>query len=589
MAADGTIVNYLAGTDSDLYVSPDVFIGRRMQDIMPPEVGRKFDKAVRESLLSGSPAVIEYTLPMPGGPRVYEARLMPLVEGQVFAIVRNITGQKRVEDALRQTQHRLLKAQQIAHMASWEWDVAGDEVSFISDAFNDYFGPVVLPDHSFHTILHMIHPQDRENFERIVVDTIADKDVFSLDHRIQTREGEVRYVHTEGEIVRDALRRPLKVIGIAQDITERKLIEEALRESEEKFRVLSDSSPFGILVTQNDKIVYANPTVINVSGYSEKECRHMDYFEAICPEYRDLARKYAAARLQGGQAPTRYEFSFRTKSGEEKWIDCSPIVIQYNGKQAILMTLIDITARKAGEKALKESKAEAELYLDLMGHDINNMNMIAMGNIEYALGQLQAKGGIEDEDRALLEKSIETLQGASRLIGNVRKLRKERMGGYKTNIVDLDSVLREAVADYSSVPGREVAIGLSSAPLCRVQANELLKDVFLNLLGNAIKHSSGPLRIDIAVTRTSSDGIDHYMVTIDDTGPGIPDDRKRWLMGKTSEPVPGGASRGFGLRLVKALVDDFQGILRLEDRVPGDYTRGSRFVVLLPAVKDDGR
>ncbi len=180
----------------------------------------------------------------------------------------------------------------------------------------------------------------------------------------------------------------------------------------------------------------------------------MDYWAAICPDYRDLTRRYAAARLQGEQVPTRYEFSFMTKGGEEKWIDCSPIVISYNGQPAILMTLIDITDRKASEKALKESKAEAELYLDLMGHDINNMNMIAMGNIEFALGRLQSKGDIEDADRLLLEKSIETLQGASRLIGNVRKLRKERLGEYKTKIVDLESVLREAVADYSGVPGK---------------------------------------------------------------------------------------------------------------------------------------
>ncbi len=80
----------------------------------------------------------------------------------------------------------------------------------------------------------------------MAIDALANKEIFSLDHRILTREGEVRYIHTEGEVVRDADRRPLKVIGITQDITERKLIEEALRESEEKFRVLSESSPFGI-------------------------------------------------------------------------------------------------------------------------------------------------------------------------------------------------------------------------------------------------------------------------------------------------------------------------------------------------------
>jgi signal transduction histidine kinase len=189
----------------------------------------------------------------------------------------------------------------------------------------------------------------------------------------------------------------------------------------------------------------------------------------------------------------------------------------------------------------------------------------------------------------LLEKSLETLQGASRLIGNVRKLRKERLGEYRTKIIDLESMLRDVVADYSCVPGREVTIGLSCEPPCQVQANELLKDVFLNLIGNAIKHSSGPLRIDVSVTHTSSDNVDYCMVTIEDTGPGIPDDRKRWLIDRTSAPAPGGAGRGFGLRLVKSLVDDFHGKLLLEDRVPGDYAKGSRFVVMLPAVKDAGR
>jgi len=589
MTTGGTILDYRAGMAADLFVSPDAFLGRRMQDVLPPEIGRQFDQAVSDALKSGSRAVIEYSLPLAGGVKAFEARLLPLPDDQVMVVIRNITGQKSVEDALRRTQLKLLKAQQIAHMGSWEWDVTRDEVSYITDAFEDYFGHSALPDRSCQSILGLIHPQDRENFGRITADTLANKATFSFDHRIITGEGKVRYVHSEGEVVRDADGRPLKIVGISQDITDRKLIEQALRESEEKFRVLSESSPFCILVTRKDRIVYANPAAVAVSGYTKEELRQMDYWGIIHPDYREMSREYAQARLRGEQAPSRYELSFLTKSGEEKWIESYPLVIIYNGQPAILMTLIDITDRKAGEEALKESKAEVDLYLDLMSHDINNMNMIAMGNIEFAIGRLQSKGGIEAEDRLLLEKSMETLQGASRLIDNVRKLRKEKLGEYKTKVIDLEIVLREAVAHYSGVPGREVTIRMSCEPGCKVHANELLKDVFLNLIGNAIKHSGGPLTIEVAAKHTVNDGIKFCTVTIEDTGPGIPDDRKRWLMGQTSASVPRVAGQGFGLRLVKSLVEDFHGRFLLEDRVPGDYGKGSRFAVMLPACEDGGR
>ncbi|HEY3272989.1 MAG TPA: PAS domain S-box protein [Methanocella sp.] len=589
MTTDGIILDYRAGTAADLFVSPDVFLGRRIQEVLPPEIGRQFDQAVCDALKSGTRAVIEYSLPLAGGVKVFEARLLPLMDDQVIVVIRNITGQKSVEDALRRIQQKLLKAQQIAHLGSWEWDVVSDEVSYIAEAFNDYFGPAALSDHSERSFLQLVHPQDREDFAKITADTLANKETFGFDHRIITREGEARYVRTEGEVVRDVARRPLKVIGVTQDITERKLIEAALRESEEKFRVLSESSPFGILVTQNDRIVYANPAVVAVSGYTNEEFRQMDYWGIIHPDSRNMSREYTLARLRGEQAPSRYELSFLAKSGKEKWVESFPIVIMYNGQPAILMTLIDITDRKAGEEALKESKADVDLYLDLMSHDINNMNMIATGNIEFAICRLQSKGGLDADDRLLLERSIETLRGASRLIDNVRKLRKEKRGEYKTKIIDVETVLRESVAHYSGVPGRDVTIRLSCEPGCRVHANELLKDVFLNLIGNAIKHSGGPLTIDVNATRTVTDGIEFCMVTIEDTGPGIPDDRKRWLMDQTPAPVPRSTGQEFGLRLVKSLVDDFHGRFLLEDRVPGDYGRGSRFVVMLPAGEDASR
>ena len=83
--------------------------------------------------------------------------------------------------------------------------------------------------------------------------------------------------------------------------------------------------------------------------------------------------------------PSRYEVKILTRSGEDdRWLDIAAALIEYNGCPAGLMTAFDITERKQAEAALQDAKQQAELYLDLMGHDINNMNQIALGSLELA-------------------------------------------------------------------------------------------------------------------------------------------------------------------------------------------------------------
>jgi signal transduction histidine kinase len=115
-----------------------------------------------------------------------------------------------------------------------------------------------------------------------------------------------------------------------------------------------------------------------------------------------------------------------------------------------------------------------------------------------------------------------------------------------------------------------------------VKANELLKDVFTNIVGNAVKHGAGRehIHIDIVVKRSLRD---NYYVEVADNGPGIPDSVKavlfeRFRRGKTRAP-----GKGLGLYIVKMLLQDFKGKVWVEDRVPGDYKKGTRFVVLLQA------
>ncbi|HWK88906.1 MAG TPA: PAS domain S-box protein, partial [Longimicrobium sp.] len=103
MRDDGLILGYRAGAESALYVPPEDFIHRRVQDVLPPQVGEQFDAACGEVRRTGQLASIEYELHLPNAaaPRAFEARIVPLVPGELATVVREITGRKQAEEALR--------------------------------------------------------------------------------------------------------------------------------------------------------------------------------------------------------------------------------------------------------------------------------------------------------------------------------------------------------------------------------------------------------------------------------------------------------------------------------------------------------
>ncbi len=237
------------------------------------------------------------------------------------------------------------------------------------------------------------------------------------------------------------------------------------------------------------------------------------------------------------------------------------------------------------ERELNRAKIQAELYVDLMGHDINNMNMMSMGYLELALDTLDSQGHLDKDNRNLIAKPYELLEDASRLISNVRKVQRENAGFYKLEVMDIDRVLKEVKDLYLNLPDQAVNIKYTSGDRCRVMANELLKDVFSNLVGNAIKHSQKTVTIEIKSMSISENGKDYCKVTVEDNGPGIPDDMKCTLFDRLTLDGAREKGKGFGLCLIKLLVDDYRGKFWVENRVPEDYSKGAKFVILLPTIE----
>jgi signal transduction histidine kinase len=243
------------------------------------------------------------------------------------------------------------------------------------------------------------------------------------------------------------------------------------------------------------------------------------------------------------------------------------------------MALRDRTQRNIAEKALEDALDQAELYVDLMGHDINNMNQVGLGYLEIALDTLD----LDDTGRSLLSHPLMALEGSSQIIKNVKKLQMVKSGGIRHKETDLGLVLASVRDHYDQLHGKNITIVCPSANGYTVMANELLYDVFANLVGNAIKHSGGRPVINVSVEKAFDDGKELYQVAVEDNGPGIADDLKVRIFNRHLRGNTKAKGSGIGLFLVRTLVEDYGGRVWVEDRVPGDRSHGSKFIVQLPA------
>ena len=159
-------------------------------------------------------------------------------------------------------------------------------------------------------------------------------------------------------------------VSIARDITERKRIEDALKESEKIYKILTDSSLTGVFIIQDFKLVFVNDRYAEMAGYTPEELIGKGHVHVIHPDQKEKVRQRAQKRLNGESVPNRYEIKKLTKDGETFWVET--IVsdpIEYRGQPAIMGHEIDITHRKQTEKALRENEERLRRVVENMPDD----------------------------------------------------------------------------------------------------------------------------------------------------------------------------------------------------------------------------
>ena len=347
----------------------------------------------------------------------------------------------------------------------------------------------------------------------------------------------------------------------------RRHVEEALANIDEFNLSILDSLPANVAVLDDSgNIIYVNKSWVR---FAHDNGAYSSEYIGIGINYFNVCN--TAGGKDSKEAPDALEGMLKVRKGEidhfELVYPChSPMkdrwflmyVTKYDSKkrQGIVVTHIDITARVQAEKAVEEAKMQSELYLDLMSHDINNMNQAALGYLELAMEATSL-----ENSKIMMSKSVESLEDSSKLIENVRTLKKVTSGTLNAQEIDLCHVLQKLREQYTSVQGRLVTINFKHILGCHVIANELIVDVFSNLISNAIKHSDAgkPLDIDIDVAVITDEGREYDRVTIEDNGQGIPDTLKERLFTRFQRGKTLANGTGLGLYLVKMLVEKFQG------------------------------
>ncbi|MEJ2248812.1 MAG: PAS domain-containing sensor histidine kinase [Candidatus Lokiarchaeota archaeon] len=384
----------------------------------------------------------------------------------------------------------------------------------------------------------------------------------------------------------------LVVLNIARDITKRKKIEQELQESNEKFQTIAEQSLLTIFIIQDNQIKYRNPNFGKITGYSEEaeDLTFKDIVQMAHPDDREFILQQLRKKQNGEEdAIKHYHFRCYDKDGKLRWLEIFSKTIQYKGKPADFITLLDITDRKKFEKKIKRSKKKYQdaydkinFYKNLFAHDIKNIIHSIQSSSEL-IDYYKENTEIEkmEEMNIIIKKQI---LRAKALVNNIVRLSQIEETQPSLKPINLLDCLKEAIELIKKgYYNNKIDFQIDSfSEEIIVAANELLLDVFENLLINSIKHNkSENIKIWININQIEKEKNKYLEIQFSDNGVGIPDKDKQSIFQKPKNNY-NRKGLGLGLKIVKEVIDSYKGEVLIENRIEGNYSKGTKFILKMP-------
>jgi PAS domain S-box-containing protein len=332
---------------------PHEMIGHCLFDLLPPDSAHRQRAFVREVFQTGKLVRFEDQ----NQNTWLDIALYPISDGtgqtaKLLIRVDDITDRKRAEEEFSVSSKRLARAELISRSGNWEFDLESNRV-FASEGARRIYG---LPNHEW-TIseVQQIPLQEYRNIlDRALMELIQENRPYDVEFKIERLDtGEIVDIRSVAEYDRHRH----VVFGIIQDITERKRAEEALKESEERYRIAIESSNDGITIAKGNQYIYVNRRFLEMFGYdSLEEVLERPTFVSVHPDDREMVMNINRRRQKGEPVPGKYEFKGIRKDRTILYVEVSATTTTYQGEKVTLAFLRDITERKQAEQRIVESE-----------------------------------------------------------------------------------------------------------------------------------------------------------------------------------------------------------------------------------------
>jgi PAS domain S-box-containing protein len=297
------------------------------------------------------------------------SRLVPSVH-RALRETRERAERKRAEEALRQSEAYLAEAQRLSRTGSFGWDVLSGEIYWSHETFRIFeCEPPAKP--TVDLVMRRTHPEDRARVREVIDRAAAERSNFDFEHRLQLPDGSVKFVRVVAHPSQDDRPGGLRFVGAVTDITARKLSDEALRESEERFRTMADTlrEAIWIRALAPEKILYASPSFERIWGLPLQELYRNPriWTEAIHPEDRDRIVGIFTQWISGKDV--RYhdlEYRIVQPHGAVRWIhDRGVLSLDERGRPCRVSGIsADITERKRAQDELQIALREIKKLKD---------------------------------------------------------------------------------------------------------------------------------------------------------------------------------------------------------------------------------
>jgi PAS domain S-box-containing protein len=582
----------------------DEIVGKSLWDFFPKaEADRRFVE-ISKVIRTGVGTLVEGTVASAQG-RYFQTAVRPVLDEQgrvvgAICTARDLTESKRTEEALRQSELAIKASQRVAHLGSWVWHIESNRLEWSEEMFR-IFG---IEPEGFHgdlaaVVVAAIHPADREAVERSNRAVVERGAPAPLEYRVVWPDGTVRNVYAEaGELLRDAAGRPTVLTGIVQDVTDRRRVEEAVRDAERIQRLALHVGRLGAFeIDLENGHGHWTPEVAEIWGIPDGFDGNIAAYcwEHTHPEDLPLVTETFE---RGTQSREVFEMEFRLVrgGGELRWIRWLGQVVRAvaGGPLTAVGVNQDITDRKRAEeeKARLEEQLQRAHRMESVGrlaggvaHDFNNMLGVILGHTELALEQVST-------GQPLHEDLEEIRKAATRSAALTRQLlafaRKQTVA---PKVLDLNETVTGMLRMLQRLIGENVQLDWQpQEELWPVSVDPSQVDQILaNLCVNARDAIEGVGRLTIATRNTTlgeSDQAKHpelrpgqfVRLDVTDDGRGMDEETLAHLFEPFFTTKAIGQGTGLGLATVYGIVKQNHGSVRVES----ERGHGTTFTIYLP-------